>query len=1426
MIGGSGGGGISFPSKGAGKTFEVLWAFQLPLEAVIIGLGSALDNLGWRVVDKERKWTDGQEGKDRILAHVISYLGLLEFVFDFNAVTKPQGETTYVRAIGQPSFPDPSQARRLLHHLYHALPLTSRSSIGLRMVEIPPQFVEMLVHATRPTKDGGLAIKDRRWHLKTHHYCFVGKECVDWVMNYTGYSRERSIAACRELAERRVLMHVDRKKKFKDGRFFYRFQTVFAEDEDAFEEAMKEVEDQGRKIRAELASTRNNVRISKDIWPLVSFSISRSTEESIEDEEEDDRKLSKAPLSPGSARRKVQHRSRSKSCASSSAFPSEESIRSHSAETKAVATAATAPTSASPSAGGGSHFMSTSSGMHARGSHLRRPSDESAFPLLMRSTSQRNAIDLSMMSGGSSISSSSPSSLSGSHSPVLRRTISQRPSSDYNPRSQSALSIAAAAGGSDIHSSSSSSVPSPTSSPGPLARGTATTTSSPLSSSSSVSSSAATQRVKKLKFAKTTHEIKTTTNGSSPSPSSAEHLALPTSTSSSAPSSFPSLSLVNGSGGFSTSPASPSLMSPLGRSVDHIDFLPICDSVLQSIADEEYGGAASADPSGSGAYALVDSVNTVDTTHHHHVHAQTSVGGGSGVAGMSDSGHVYNAGHHLLDRLGHSIPERFSSPDLPAVPGQQPQPQPQHGGKKANNKRLNKTTSSSHIERGLTIGGAGSLSAPLLASLDSATTTATVISSSHSSPSLPAVSSSPPSSPSSSLSFIPFSQSLAIPLGSLQRRKSSSTPPSPQRGNSPVMSARLPMPKSHTADYLPVIAEKRSMALSAPNSPPSVRGDASAGGLSSSKDKEKKSLLRLTGRRKKDKERSASVDGMEDTSDRESNGDKSSRRKRSKSFKKGFRSSNDSDVDTVDDDPAVAAVGPRDAIKRSDSKRDGNRPMRGSRDGGGGGVDESTTTTTTTTTTKSPESGGKLASLQAFLQRGAAAIHYPGEYPRTSPRFHNNQATPPTAADTSTPPPSPRGLTSPRVTTAAAAARPNDTHPPHQLSTDAVDTVTLMMLAGGMAGGASVPHPHQHQGQTQQEASVDEETYRRLFEHELMEVNRVKKRVSKMLKKKAKEDKRRREAERVYSDLNKDQSVRKLAKVFGESSERLPTGYGCYATSYFEEELASASSSGRHLTTAGAKKGGKGNKEEKREREKEKDKEKDKEKAKRKKRRGEKSEGKRTPRGGGGALPTVTAAASTATAAGGEKVPTSSSGDDGAAGGRRAWDVLSGREEQDKSWLREVMDERKKLAADKRKSQEATLPPKSPRLVNLTVSDDNRGDEEWESMLQGLVQRQEKAKRMREESESHRAATATSTATTSSRASTDATDTSTTSASADPAKPTADEGEMETETETETEKDAAAAGRRQRTRRTCWRGDGGRPRSRCGARRRRSGRSW
>jgi hypothetical protein len=271
------------------------------------------------------------------------------------------------------------------------------------------------------------------------------------------------------------------------------------------------------------------------------------------------------------------------------------------------------------------------------------------------------------------------------------------------------------------------------------------------------------------------------------------------------------------------------------------------------------------------------------------------------------------------------------------------------------------------------------------------------------------------------------------------------------------------------------------------------------------------------------------------------------------------------------------------------------------------------------------------------------------------------------------------------------AARPNGTNViHHQMTTEHVDTATLIALAGGMAGaGATLHRPQGSEGQ------ADEEKYRRLFESELQEVNRVKKRVSKMLKKKAKEDKRRREAERVYSDLNKDQSVRKLAKVFGESSDRLPTAYR------FEGDLGSLSGS-KNVTTTAKRDKGKG-KEEKREREKEKAR-------KRKKRRGEKSEAKRSWRG---AATTNNAAGVTASSSGGALILSTSSGDDGGSGsdgprgvliGRRGWDMLAARDEQDKAWLREVMDERKKLAADKRMSQEASFTPRSPRLVNLAVS--------------------------------------------------------------------------------------------------------------------------
>lgn len=203
---------------------------------------------------------------------------------------------------------------------------------------------------------------------------------------------------------------------------------------------------------------------------------------------------------------------------------------------------------------------------------------------------------------------------------------------------------------------------------------------------------------------------------------------------------------------------------------------------------------------------------------------------------------------------------------------------------------------------------------------------------------------------------------------------------------------------------------------------------------------------------------------------------------------------------------------------------------------------------------------------------------------------------------------------------------------------------------------------------------VDEEQYRHMFEAELEEINLIKLRVSKMLRKKAKEEKRRREAEKVYADLNKDQSLRKLAKVFGESTDSLPTGYGAGQSSSSSRDHAKLSNSNKKVSKA---------KEEKRE----------------KKYKRIMKKGKRDKDGPNIVKnhPNDTKAAETS---GRQLLPSGEAG-------RRAWNTLSAREEQEKSWLREVMDERKKLAADKRRSTEATSasqPLTSPRLVNLSLS--------------------------------------------------------------------------------------------------------------------------
>ncbi len=73
-------------------------------------------------------------------------------------------------------------------------------------------------------KKNGLSIQDRRYHLRTYKTCFVGSECVDWMIkNTTSTTREEAVKVVQQLIDDGVIAHVVDRKEFLDGYYFYRF---------------------------------------------------------------------------------------------------------------------------------------------------------------------------------------------------------------------------------------------------------------------------------------------------------------------------------------------------------------------------------------------------------------------------------------------------------------------------------------------------------------------------------------------------------------------------------------------------------------------------------------------------------------------------------------------------------------------------------------------------------------------------------------------------------------------------------------------------------------------------------------------------------------------------------------------------------------------------------------------------------------------------------------------------------------------------------------------------------------------------------------------------------------------------------------------------------------------------------------------------
>ncbi|XP_071835764.1 DEP domain-containing mTOR-interacting protein-like [Apostichopus japonicus] len=68
-------------------------------------------------------------------------------------------------------------------------------------------------------------IKDRRYHFRTHSQCFIGKDAVDWLVQY-GHAKDRPAAVklMNVLMRQMVIHHVnDEESDFHDDYSFYRF---------------------------------------------------------------------------------------------------------------------------------------------------------------------------------------------------------------------------------------------------------------------------------------------------------------------------------------------------------------------------------------------------------------------------------------------------------------------------------------------------------------------------------------------------------------------------------------------------------------------------------------------------------------------------------------------------------------------------------------------------------------------------------------------------------------------------------------------------------------------------------------------------------------------------------------------------------------------------------------------------------------------------------------------------------------------------------------------------------------------------------------------------------------------------------------------------------------------------------------------------
>ncbi|KAM4057020.1 vacuolar membrane-associated protein iml1 domain-containing protein [Hirsutella rhossiliensis] len=82
----------------------------------------------------------------------------------------------------------------------------------------------------QPVENGGVPLRNRRWHLRLHNAAFIGSDMTTWLLdNFEDLAdREEAEQLGNALMDKGLFVHVEKRHKFRDGNYFYQIAHDFA----------------------------------------------------------------------------------------------------------------------------------------------------------------------------------------------------------------------------------------------------------------------------------------------------------------------------------------------------------------------------------------------------------------------------------------------------------------------------------------------------------------------------------------------------------------------------------------------------------------------------------------------------------------------------------------------------------------------------------------------------------------------------------------------------------------------------------------------------------------------------------------------------------------------------------------------------------------------------------------------------------------------------------------------------------------------------------------------------------------------------------------------------------------------------------------------------------------------------------------------